>query len=98
SLMMVGMWALGFADAALPRPSSPTLRAAVFDHVGRPIHKATVIVWDAKPRIGQTYLCPTCYPDCGRHSKSAKNGTVILANLDPSLLYTVLVVAPGYEA
>lgn len=61
-----------------------------------PLKGATVIAWTATPRVGPAYYCPGCYLDCGTQAISTADGTFTLKLTDPSLVWTLLVVAEGY--
>lgn len=64
---------------------------------GKPLPKATVYVHEAKPKLGVSTVCPSCYRDCGKRAQTAADGTFRLAKLDDTLKFRLLAVAEGYE-
>jgi uncharacterized GH25 family protein len=73
------------------------LSGQVLTQGGSPIPKASVYVYTAAPRVGTSPYCPSCYPDCGKTRTSGKDGQFVVPALSDSLLFQILVVAPGYE-
>ncbi|HET7436225.1 MAG TPA: carboxypeptidase-like regulatory domain-containing protein [Thermoanaerobaculia bacterium] len=69
----------------------------VVDDSGAAIPKATVSVYEAKPRIGVSALCPSCWRDCGKRETTAANGEFRIAAVDDKLVFRLLTVAEGYE-
>lgn len=74
------------------------LAGVVLDASSTPIIGAHVYVYTAKPKFGVSSLCPSCYIDCGKHEPVDEKARFALKALDPTLLFDVLAVAPGYEA
>lgn len=72
------------------------LQGCVTDAAGRVLQDAHVFIYTAKPKVGPAYLCPSCYPDCGKRVTTDANGRFTINALDPSLLFRILVVHPGY--
>jgi hypothetical protein len=73
------------------------LRGRVLTSEGRPLPGASVFIYTAKPRVGTSALCPSCYPDCGKMRHSGRDGRFMIPALSESLLFRVLVSAPGHE-
>jgi protocatechuate 3,4-dioxygenase beta subunit len=63
---------------------------------GKPLSGATVQIWTAGMKVGTSIFCPSCYVDCGKSSKTDAAGHFSIADLDPQLLFRVLVVREGY--
>lgn len=73
------------------------LSGHVLTQGGSPIAKANVYIYTAAPRVGTSAYCPSCYPDCGKMRATRKDGRFLVPSLSDSLIFQVLVVAPGYE-
>jgi hypothetical protein len=78
-------------------PSQGNLAGKVVDTMKKPIPQATVFIYTARPRIGLGILCPSCYVDCGKKAATDTEGKFLISNLDPELLFRVLVVAEGFR-
>ena len=78
-------------------PAGGNLAGKVVDTAQKPIPQATVFIYTAKPRIGLGILCPSCYVDCGKKATTDAEGKFLISNLDPELLFRVLVVAEGFR-
>jgi hypothetical protein len=85
----------GLAPRAAAAPLD--LTGVVTSDRGQPVPHASVFIDTAGPRIGVGDLCPSCYADCRKSARSGPDGAFRIADLDPSLLFRVLVVAPGFE-
>ena len=81
--------------AADPRPD---LVGRVEETDGSPVAKATVFVYTAGPKKGTSTLCPSCYADCRKKTRTDADGRFKIESLDPALLFRLLVVAPGHES
>jgi hypothetical protein len=85
--------------AALSAASTPgSLAGQVLDEHGAPLVGAVVDLYTAKPREGLAVTCPSCYRDCAKSAKSDDQGRFSIGDLDPELLFRVLVMAPGRRA
>jgi hypothetical protein len=69
----------------------------VTDHLGKPLNDATVMVWQAGVKKGYSRYCPSCYRDCGKRTRTDGTGSFSLTNLDPELLFELLVARDGYS-
>ena len=78
-------------------PTRGDLAGKVVDAAQKPIPKATVFIYTAKPRIGPGILCPSCYVDCGKKATTDADGKFLISSLAPDLLFRVLVVAEGFK-
>ncbi|MCF7975163.1 MAG: carboxypeptidase-like regulatory domain-containing protein [Phycisphaerae bacterium] len=74
----------------------PALQGRVTDASGNALKDARVFVYTAKPKVGPAYLCPSCYPDCGKEASTDADGGFDIEALAPSLLFRILVVQQGY--
>jgi hypothetical protein len=86
--------------AALSLPATATmndLAGQVVDAAQQPIPNATVFIYTAKPRVGPGVICPGCYADCRKKVATDAAGKYTVADLDPALLFQVLVVAEGFR-
>lgn len=84
------------AVSAISAPS--TLTGQVLDENDRPVEGAVVDLYTAKPRVGLAVTCPSCYRDCAKCAKTDAQGRFSIKELDPILLFRVLVMAPGRRA
>lgn len=75
-----------------------TLTGQVLDENDRPIAGALVDLYTAKPRVGLAVTCPSCYRDCSKFANTDEQGQFSIGELDPLLLFRVLVLAPGQRA
>jgi hypothetical protein len=62
-----------------------------------PLANATVLVFSAGPRIGESRFCPTCYADCGKRAKTDRRGNFRLGPLDPDLVFRIMVLARDFR-
>jgi hypothetical protein len=98
--------AMFLAGAALIIPaqaadSSPTnaslnLVGVVSTLTGTPITNASIFIFTAGPRQGAGVVCPGCYADCQKSTKSDSAGKFLIGSVSPTLVFQVLVVAPGF--
>lgn len=84
------------AEAATPAPG--TLVGRVTDEAGAPIAGAVVDLYTARPRIGLPTTCPSCYRDCAKSTKTDSDGRFSIDQLDPILMFRVLVMAAERRA
>lgn len=62
-----------------------------------PVSNAWVFVYSAGPREGVGVLCPTCYPDCVKRTRTDVEGKFVIEPVDPNLMFRLLVLAKGYR-
>ncbi|MBL9166850.1 MAG: hypothetical protein JNN07_03850 [Verrucomicrobiales bacterium] len=60
------------------------------------IEGAAVYVFTAQPKDGKSIVCPSCYPDCAKHTQTDTSGKFVLSGLDSDLDFRLLVVAKGH--
>lgn len=90
---------LGFslaASAILFAADRVTLTGKVTDTAGKPLPRATVLVYQAGVKKGYSIFCPSCYTDCGKRALTDANGAFTLDRLSPDLWFNLLVVRDGY--
>lgn len=87
---------LGIACCLLA-DSKVALSGRVLDQQQRPIQNAIVVVSTARPRVGPSTLCPSCYDDCKKRVRTDAEGQFVIEGLSPSLLFSLAAGAPGYQ-
>jgi hypothetical protein len=85
------------AALSLSAATPNDLIGRVVDAAGKPIPQATVFIYTARPRIGVGGICPGCYADCRKKAATDGEGKYRIADLDPELIFRVLVVAEGFR-
>lgn len=96
-LILVAVAALSSGQPMSAAADRPDLKGRV--HADQsPVPNALVFIYTAGPRTGTAVVCPSCYPDCGKQTKTDAAGAFEIPSLDPALLFRLLVIAPGYEA
>jgi hypothetical protein len=75
----------------------PTLTGSVLDTNNTPVAGATVFIYSAGPRIGTSSFCPTCYADCKKNDVTDAKGAFSIEELDPTLIFRLLVVNKNYR-
>lgn len=73
------------------------LTGTIVDAADKPLEGAHVFIETARPRQGTNPLCPSCYPDCIKTTRTDAAGKFTLPRLDPELVFRVLVVAEGFK-
>ena len=76
----------------------PDLTGQIIDTNGAAISQASVFIYTAGPKLGTSSLCPSCYADCQKNTRTDAAGRFKIEALDPSLLFRLLVVATGHES
>ncbi len=84
------------AVSAAPGPAD--LAGKVVDRAGKPVGAATVLVHEARPRVGVGTISPLSQPDCGKKAATDAAGKFLIAGLDRELLFGVVVVAEGFRS
>lgn len=84
------------ATASVADPG--VLRGRVLDDQGAPLFGAVVDIYTARPRVGLATTCPSCYRDCAKSARTDADGRFSIGELDPKLLFRVLVFAAGRRA
>jgi len=105
-----GYWAIGqsgppgnaptvlAAAPVAPEAGTVALTGIVRAEKGKPLAGALVRIWTAGPRKGAGELCPSCYPDCKKKAVTDARGAFTLKDLDPHLVYNLVIVAKGHVA
>ena len=89
------VWLLVAAGLVAQPVIRPNLAGTVVDAKGNPVAGARVDISTAAPKMGPGVFCPSCYLDCAKWARTDPQGRFIIAGLDPSLKFRVLVSAPG---
>lgn len=95
--MQAVTWTAAVMMALAAPPAGHDLTGQVVDQQGRPIARARVSIYTAKPREGTGILCPGCYPDCAKDATTDAEGRFRIEALDRSLLFRLLVVAEKHR-
>src|SRR5260370_36266230 len=74
-----------------------TATGKIVDAEGKPVEHATVLVYEAGVKKGYSVFCPTCYTDCGKRALTDGDGSFSIHDLNPDLLFTLLVLQDGYS-
>ena len=74
----------------------PDLAGQVLDASGAAVPNIQVMILAAGPRRGNSPLCPSNYPDCGKRVFTDPQGNFRLSSLDPSLDFCIAALAPGH--
>jgi|SRR5450631_1986232 hypothetical protein len=75
-----------------------TLTGKVTDASGKPLERATVIVYHAGVKQGYSTFCPSCYTDCGKRAITDASGAFTISGLSRDLWFELLVVRDGYTS
>src|SRR5690349_21272370 len=75
---------------------SSAVEGRVINTNGLAVGEATVSIFYAVPRDGKTLICPTCYPDVGKATKTDAQGNFKITGVNEDLKFRLLVTAPGY--
>lgn len=97
-LLVCGMMFTLAGSAAQAETARPDLSGRVVLEDDTPVTNATVFIYTAGPKTGSAVVCPSCYPDCAKKSKTSATGEFNIASLDPNLIFRLLVVAPGCQS
>lgn len=73
-----------------------TLTGKVINAAGKPLERATVMVYHAGVKQGYSTFCPSCYSDCGKRALTDMEGKFTIPSLSPDLFFELLVVHDGY--
>jgi len=85
------------ATADQEKIGNPNLRGRVVNGEEKPVADSTVFIYSGGPRAGASMFCPTCYPDCRKHTQTDANGEFQIESLDPTLVFRLLVVNKEYK-
>src|SRR5207245_1606212 len=73
-----------------------TLTGKATDAAGKPLERATVMVYHAGVKQGYSTFCPSCYSDCGKRTLTDSAGNFTVSSLSPDLYFELLIVHDGY--
>ena len=97
ALLLLGGAVARADDDDTETPSGPLI-GSVWDDESNAITNATVFIYTARPRKGVGSVCPSCYPDCQKKTKTDSEGKFKIEQVDPALLFNLLVMAKDYES
>ena len=83
--------------ATVVATEAPDLTGVVKTSSGDALANARIFIYTAGPKEGAGILCPSCYADCRKRATSDSSGNFKIPELDPTLVFRVLVAAPGYQ-
>ena len=102
--LLSGSWSrlTAAASVALLLPllsghAAEQVEGRVINTNGLAVADATVSIFYAVPRDGKTTICPTCYPDVGKKTKTDAQGNFKITGVNPDLKFRLLVTASGYR-
>ncbi|MFN7140360.1 MAG: hypothetical protein ACK4UN_13570, partial [Limisphaerales bacterium] len=87
----------GAEETTATNTAKLNLTGTVIAETGDPIEGATVFIYTAGPREGIGIICPSCYADCRKQASTDGEGRFTIEDLDPTLLFRVLVVAKNRQ-
>lgn len=73
-----------------------TIEGRVIDDAGQPVSEAVVSVSTGKPKSGPSTMCPSCYADCGKRSRTDADGNYRIDGVSSKLDFTLTAGAPGF--
>jgi len=88
---------VGVMTSVSPMLGAGSLEGAITTRNGEPVSNALVYVYTAAPREGRGTICPSCYPDCGKRTRTDAEGRFSIGPVNQDLLFRLLVAAPGYR-
>jgi RNA polymerase sigma factor (sigma-70 family) len=74
------------------------IKGAILNDLGEPVKDVRVYIRAAGPRVGAGDLCCYNYPGCGTTVATDAEGRFLLDDLDPTLVFQLLVAAKGHVA
>ena len=69
---------------------------ARWDIHDKPVQDVSVFVYTGRPKEGPAVLCPYCYVDCGKQTKTDNDGVFKIESVDEALTFKLLLVKDGY--
>lgn len=73
------------------------LSGKVVDEDGNSIEHAIVVIRTARPKVGPSTTCPSCYRDCTKRTRTDGRGGFAIEHLSDSLEFTLAAGASGYQ-
>ena len=96
ALFLLCIWVVGGMVESRGDEASLDLVGIVKSTDGRTLTNASVFILTAGPRLGVGTLCPSCYADCRKSARPTGDGRFTIPSVSGSLLFRVMVVAPGF--
>ena len=94
---LIGVLVVGLALLlGAPTAQATSLEGRVVDAEGSPVQDVSVFIYTGKPKEGPAVLCPYCYVDCGKQTKTDEDGTFSFDSVDDSLTFKLLLVKDAY--
>lgn len=94
---MVALVVIGLAAIVTLATRPVDIRGVITDATGQPVRGALVKICYGGPKVGEGFLCPSIYPDCGKTAATDASGGFRIKDVDPKLDFIVLTAAPGFE-
>jgi hypothetical protein len=88
---------LTFLMCALLAASGTELSGRVVDQQGQGVDGAIVVISTARPRVGPSTTCPSCYPDCTKRTLTDSDGRFAINGLSSKLLFSLAAGGSGYQ-
>ncbi len=100
SILACTLIAILIDDAGAEGVSGERAKATglVLDSTGKPLDRATVLVYEARVSKGYSPFCPTCWADCGKHVLTDASGRFQIDDLRAGLKFKLLALKSGYSA
>ncbi len=86
-----------FLICALLTATSTELSGRVVDQQGQGVDGAIVVISTARPRVGPSTTCPSCYPDCTKRTLTDAEGRFAINGLSSKLLFSLAAGGSGYQ-
>ena len=86
-----------FLMCALLTATSTELSGRVVDQQGQGVDGAIVVISTARPRVGPSTTCPSCYPDCTKRTLTDAEGRFAINGLSSKLLFSLAAGGSGYQ-
>ena len=78
-------------------PPAADLSGKVAGPDNQPVADATVLIYSASPKNGESAINPADYPDCQKSVKTGADGTFQIAGVDASLNFRLMILANDYR-
>src|ERR1044072_6340511 len=89
--LVVVVLALLFGGTKGEAANSSAIEGRVINTNGLAVGGATVSIFYAVPRDGKSVICPTCYPDVGKTTRTDAQGNFKITGVNEDLKFRLLV-------